>query len=189
MKRTIKVKLLDRTKLLPIETDVTTFGEFKKVLKENNVNIDWDSSILTDRATKSTFLYDESKLPNVDSIMFVTPTKSSFGAYSYREAIEKIKVYKSNGGNVPFNYTHAKLKDLLHFISTEIEPENKSIPDDNKDVSNDNIRLHDGKYLLGDYIITITHKDNESVDNLSNLVDITTLEDLQNEAELLKDSL
>lgn len=116
--RTIKLKLLTQTSLVKVETSARTFAEFKNEPTVMELGIDWNSAKLIDRATKATFDLDESVLPSVDSLMFVTPTKTKSGIYTYQEARQKVKEYKDNGGNVPFNYTHSSTAQLNTFLSS-----------------------------------------------------------------------
>lgn len=115
--RTISLKVLTQAQSIKIETDARTFGEFKNLSEVRTLGIDWKSAKLIDRATKATFEIDTAVLPNVDSIMFVTPTKTKSGAYAYREAVQWVKEYKENGGTVNFNYTHATTSKLNEFIA------------------------------------------------------------------------
>lgn len=118
MSRVIKLKLLTQNELVKVETSARTLGEFKNELTVQNLGIDWSSTKLIDRATKASFDLDEAVLPATDALIFVTPTKTKSGAYSYREAIEAVKTYKANGGKVNFNYTHASTKQLNDFLNT-----------------------------------------------------------------------
>lgn len=127
--RTIKLKLLTQQELVKISTNVRTFGEFKKLEEVAALGIDWENSLLIDRASSTSFNLDEAVMPSVDSIMFVTPTKTKSGALSYKEAKEIIKEYKANGGYVPFNYTQATTKELNDFIVKNGLQENEILDD------------------------------------------------------------
>jgi hypothetical protein len=120
--RTIKLKLLTQQDLYPVSTSARTLGEFKQEEVVKSLEIDWSATKLIDRATKSTFDLDESILPEVDSIMFITPTKTKAGAYTYKECQAKLKAYKENGGTKVFNYTGATTEKLNQFVA-EIDNE------------------------------------------------------------------
>jgi len=179
MKRVIKLKLLSQNELVKVETSARTFGEFKAEVA--NLEIDWTSVKLIDRASKVSYSeLDAAVLPATDAIMFVMPTKSKAGAdLSYKEAKEAVKQYKLNGGNVPFNYTNASTEQLNKFLAgvNATQEVAKEVEEGN---APETIFLKPGVYTLvveGDEI-----KMGEEVE----LVDETTLDDLQAEAEALK---
>lgn len=118
MSRVIKLKLLTQNELVKVETSARTLGEFKNESAVQSLGIDWNSTKLIDRATKASFDLDESVLPATDALIFVTPTKTKSGAYTYKEAMEAVKAYKTSGGNVPFNYTHSSTKQLNEFLAS-----------------------------------------------------------------------
>lgn len=115
--RVIKLKLLTQNELVKVETSARTLAEFKAESVVKGLDIDWSSAKLIDRASKVSFDLDESVLPAVDSLMFVTPTKTKSGVYGYKEAKQLVKEYKEKGGNVPFNYTHASTEQLNNFLT------------------------------------------------------------------------
>jgi superfamily II DNA or RNA helicase len=128
--RVIKLKLLDREELVPIQTAARTLGEFKKEESVIELEIDWNSVKLIDRPTKSTFELDEAVLPIVDVIMFITPLRTKAGLYTYKECIEKLKNYKENGGTMKFDYTGATTEKLNEYVS-KIEEEYMSATEEN----------------------------------------------------------
>ena len=120
MSRTIKLKVLTSDKLVSIETSARTFAEFKAEQAVKDLNIDWSSATLIDRASKASFLVDDAVLPAINSIMFIMPTKSKAGGeLSYKEAKEKILQYKEAGGDLKgFNFVGKSAKDLNEFLSS-----------------------------------------------------------------------
>lgn len=182
--RILKLKVLDRTELVKVETTSRTFGELKveEVVKE--LGIDWSSAKLIDRASKAEFVLDEAVLPATDAVMFVMPTKSKAGAdLPYKEVVAKINEYKAAGGVVPFNTVGKSTAKLNEFwnsvqstkaVSEELASEN--CPEEELEV----ITLKPGKYILQVEGVEI-----EDVEEI-NLLDETTLEDLDEEAKQLK---
>lgn len=183
--RTISLKVLTQSELVKVETNARTFGEFKTEVA--HLEIDWSSSKLIDRASKASFEMDDAVLPATDAIMFVMPTKSKAGAYSYREAIKKVKELKEAGVPVPFNYTHATTAQLNDFIE-KAEGFKEAVEGIKKEVEEENelletITVKPGKYLL--VVEGIAEEDMEE----ANLIDYTTLEDLEDEAQDIKSKL
>jgi hypothetical protein len=191
--RTIKLKLLTQQDLYPVSTSARTLGEFKQEEAVKSLEIDWSATKLIDRATKSTFDLDESILPEVDSIMFITPTKTKAGAYTYKECQAKLKAYKENGGTKVFNYTGATTKKLNQFVA-EIEEIDETIPEE----------LVESKQSIVEDIQSLLKKVNKKVKKLSkisgtdtssltyelkefkeNLAEFVTKDDLTLEAEAL----
>jgi len=162
--RTIKLKLLTQTDLVKVQTSARTLVEFKNEPTVKELGIDWNSAKLIDRASKATFDLDESVLPAIDSLMFVTPTKTKSGAYSYQEAKQMVKEYKDNGGNVPFNYTHASTSQLNTFLMS-VEA------------------VIAAQVALEEVAESI---DDTTFIPVEDLVDATTLEELEEEAKALK---
>jgi hypothetical protein len=114
--RLIKLKLLTQTELVKVETSARTLGELKSESIVKGLGIDWANAKLIDRASKASFDLDESVLPAIDALMFVTPTKTKSGAdLPYKEVKAKIKEYKEKGGVVNFNYTQATTSELNIF--------------------------------------------------------------------------
>lgn len=114
--RVIKLKLLTQTDLVKVETSARTLGELKQESLVKALGIDWNNAKLIDRASKASFDLDESILPAIDALMFITPTKTKSGAdLLYKEVKAKIKEYKENGGVVDFNYTQATTAQLNEF--------------------------------------------------------------------------
>lgn len=170
-KRTIKLKLLTQTELVKVETSARTLAEFKKEVE--NLNIDWSSTKLIDRASKASFEIDSAVLPEIDSIMFVMPTKSKAGASYQQELRGKIKELKTNGYNIPFNYTTASNAVMEAFLES-VENTNE------EEVFDSEIILEPGVYKL-----TVKGSENVKI----NLIDETTEEDLDLEAEQIKRQL
>lgn len=113
--RVIKLKLLTQTDLVSVQTSARTFGEFKEEKVVKDLGIDWSSAKLIDRASKVSFDLDESVLPAINALMFVTPTKTKSGLIAYKEVKSLIKDFKAKGGYVPFNYTQATTAQLNEF--------------------------------------------------------------------------
>jgi hypothetical protein len=114
--RTIKLKLLTQTGVVKVESALRTFGELKQDPTVKKLGIDWQNTKLIDKDTRATFDLDDSILPAIDCILFVTPTKTKSGAdLPYKEVKQKIKEFKEKGGLVPFNYTQATTEDLNKF--------------------------------------------------------------------------
>lgn len=182
--RTLKLKVLDRTELVKVETAARTFGELKAEEVVKGLGIDWSSAKLIDRASKAEFVLDEAVLPATDAVMFVMPTKSKAGAdLPYKEVKELVKNFKANGGVVPFNYTQASAEQLNKFWKTVEESKNvaEDIASELESVEEEEnvIFLTPGKYTI---IVEDGYEDVEEV----NLLDETTLEDLDVEAQQLK---
>lgn len=178
--RTIKLKLLTKLKLETIETSARTFGEFKAEITE--LDIDWTSSKLIDRASKASFDLDEAVLPAVDAVMFVMPTKSKAGAdLPYKVVKSYIKDFKAMGGNVPFNYTQATTKQLNKFWNS-IESQEETVDEivEEMDLDQNTITLSPGVYKI------IVKEDSPVV---VNYIDETTLEDVEAEADSIKSKL
>ena len=185
--RTLKIKVLTQSELVKVETSARTFGEFKKEAIVAELGIDWTSAKLIDRASKATYEVDEAVLPATDAIMFVMPTKSKAGAdLSYKTVKDLIKTFKAHGGIVPFNYTQASTEQLNKFWNSvkdgkaaveEIQEELNSETPCTEEL--ETITLKPGKYIL--------QIDGYEIDEESEVhfVDETTLEDLEDEAQLL----
>jgi len=171
-KRTIKLKLLTQTELVKVETSARTLGELKEEITE--LGIDWSSSKLIDRASKASFEVDQAVLPEIDSVMFVMPTKSKAGALGYWEARDAVKEYKDNGGDVPFNYTHKTTQELNEFLDT-IEKNN------NQAEEVDEIHLYPGTYILK----VMSNETEPKATNKVKLLDETTEDDIDFEAQQL----
>lgn len=171
--RKISLKLLTQSELVVVNTNARTFGEFKQEVA--NLQIDWSSAKLIDRASKASFEMDEAILPAVDSIMFVMPTKSKAGASYQAELRTKIKELKENGVDVPFNYSHATNAQMEAFLASVESSEEEVTTHEEETVTDDVIYLKPGRYVV---IV-----EGESIPKV---VDTTTLEDLQVEAEELK---
>lgn len=179
--RVIKLKLLKQLALVEVETSARTFGEFKAEI--SNLDIDWSSAKLIDRASKVAFELDEAVLPATDAVMFVMPTKSKAGAdLPYKDVKALVKDFKATGGNVPFNYTQAttgqlnsfwdtvkQQSDVVETITNELQQESEEVVE--------TITLTPGTYKLvvegGEEPVVIQYVDN------------TTLEDLATEASKL----
>lgn len=165
--RKISLKVLTQNELVKVETAARTFGEFKTEVA--NLGIDWSSVKLIDRATKATFEVDDTVLPATDAIMFVMPTKSKAGASYQAELRTKIKELKENGVIIPFNYSHATNAQMKAFLVSVETPEE----DDEENI----IYLKPGVYTL---VVESVELGKEI-----ELVDETTLDDLEEEAQAL----
>lgn len=174
--RTIKVKVLTQSELVKVETAARTFGEFKKETVVAELGIDWTSAKLIDRSSKATYEVDEAVLPATDAIMFVMPTKSKAGASYQAELRAKIKDLKNNGVEVPFNYTHASNAQMEAFLASQETVEEEKPCTEQLET----ITLKPGKYVL-----VVEGVEVEDVEEI-HLVDETTLEDLEEEAQALK---
>ena len=180
--RTIKVKVLTQSELVKVETAARTFGEFKKEAAVAELGIDWTSAKLIDRASKATYEVDEAVLPATDAIMFVMPTKSKAGAdLSYKEVVAKINEFKAAGGTVPFNTVGKSAKQLNEFWNSvqATKAVSEELAEENCTEDLETITLKPGKYVL--VVEGVEVQDIEEV----HLVDDTTLEDLEDEAQLL----
>lgn len=179
--RTLSLKVLTQNELVKIETNASTFGEFKKEPSVTALGIDWSSAKLIDRGTKNSIEVDEAVLPATDSILFVMPTKSKAGmALGYKEVKAKIKEFKERGGVVPFNYTQASTEQLNKFWDTVKGGETLSQEPANESEDPENVfYLKPGTY-------TLVVEGNETEVEEVHLVDTTTLEDLEDEAKQLK---
>ena len=115
--RTIKLKLLTQSGLVKIESSARTFSELKQDALIKKLEIDWDHTKLIDKATRNVVSdLEDSVLPAIDCILFVTPNQTKSGAeLPYKEVKVKIKEYKENGGEVPFNYTQSTTKKMNDF--------------------------------------------------------------------------
>lgn len=77
--RIIKLKLLTQVQPVVIETSARTLEEFKNEPTVKELGIDWSSTKLINRANTAVFELDKAILPEIDSFMFVTPTKTKSG--------------------------------------------------------------------------------------------------------------
>lgn len=175
--RVLKLKVLSQSELVKVETSARTFGELKKEEAVAALGIDWTSAKLIDRASKASFEVDEAVLPATDAIMFVMPTKSKAGASYQAELRAKIKDLKESGVEVPFNYTHATNSQMEAFLAS-VETVEEQTPCENTGL--EVITLKPGKYILEVEGVEITEEAEV------NLVDETTLEDLEDEAQTLR---
>lgn len=175
--RTIKLKSLTQSTLIPIVTDVRTFGEFKNLPEVRGMEVNWNETKLIDRASKSSFDIDEAVLPAIDSIMFITPTKTKSGSY-YAELKAKIKEYKDNGGYVPFNYTHATTETMEDFVASI---ENMNV------VSSQPSNKKTYREVIQRVIILEEEETDSTIEEPTNLAEYTTEEELQDEAEMLQE--
>lgn len=180
--RVIKLKLLTQTELVKVETSARTLAEFKLEPIVKELSIDWSSAKLIDRASKATFDLDESVLPAIDSLMFVTPTKTKSGALDYREAKAEVKKYKDNGGIVPFNYTTAGTSTLNEFLDSI----GKSTSCNCKSASTSSVKAQVINLIQDNWVEVIDSEELGDLIETSELVDNTTLEDLDDEANALK---
>lgn len=114
--RVIKLKLMTQNSLVAVETDALTLGEFKQVDAVRALEIDWSNAKLIDRASKASFDLDESRLPEVDSIMFVTPVKTKAGMLPYSEAKAQVKELIAEGKIEPINWMGKTTEDLNRII-------------------------------------------------------------------------
>jgi polyhydroxyalkanoate synthesis regulator phasin len=114
--RVIKLKLMTQNSLVAVETDVLTLGEFKQVDAVRALEIDWSNAKLIDRASKASFDLDESRLPEVDSIMFVTPVKTKAGMLPYSEAKAQVKELIAEGKIESINWMGKTTEDLNRII-------------------------------------------------------------------------
>ena len=170
--RVIKLKVLTQSELVKVETSARTFGELKREAVVAALEIDWSSAKLIDRASKASFEVDEAVLPATDAIMFVMPTKSKAGASYQAELRAKIKQLKEDGVEVPFNYTHATNSQMEAFLASVETVEEETPCTEELEV----ITLKPGKYILN-----VETPEVEILD----LVDDTTLDDLEDEAQML----
>lgn len=180
--RTLKLKMLTQNDLVKVETAARTFGEFKAEVA--NLGIDWANVKLIDRASKATYEVDDAVLPSVDAILFVMPTQSKAGAdLPYKEVKELVKNFKANGGVVPFNYTQASAETLNKFWAS-VQSHQAVTEEVKQEVEEENapetIYLKPGVYTL------VVEGDAIEMGEEVELVDETTLDDLQAEAEALK---
>ena len=173
--RVLKLKVLSQSELVKVETSARTFGELKKEEAVAALGIDWTSAKLIDRASKASFEVDEAVLPATDAIMFVMPTKSKAGASYQAELRAKIKDLKESGVEVPFNYTHATNSQMEAFLASVETVEKETSCTEELEV----ITLKPGKYILQVEGVEITEEAEV------NLVDETTLDDLEDEAQML----
>jgi polyhydroxyalkanoate synthesis regulator phasin len=114
--RVIKLKLMTQNSLVAVETDALTLGEFKQVDAVRALEIDWSNAKLIDRASKASFDLDESRLPEVDSIMFVTPVKTKAGMLPYSEAKAQVKELIAEGKIESINWMGKTTEDLNRII-------------------------------------------------------------------------
>ena len=173
--RVLKLKVLTQSELVKVETSARTFGELKKEAVVAALGIDWSSAKLIDRASKASFEVDEAVLPATDAIMFVMPTKSKAGASYQAELRAKIKDLKEAGVEVPFNYTHATNSQMEAFLASVETVEEETPCTETLEV----ITLKPGKYIL-----QVEGVDIDEVEEIQ-LVDDTTLDDLEDEAQML----
>jgi len=162
--RVVKLKLLTQQDVITVKTSARTRGELCSELSSYGIN--WGSVKLIDRATHDTYELDEAVLPAIDCLLFVVPIKTKSGVdLSYREVKEKIKEYKENGGDVPFNYTHATTEELNGFWNSITKKPMKSAT---KTITknSDNVVI----------------KNSEAIEK-NTLVDYTTKKELQAEVE------
>ena len=173
--RVLKLKVLTQSELVKVETSARTFGELKKEAVVVALGIDWSSAKLIGRASKGSFELDEAVLPPTDDIMFVMPTKSKAGASYQAELRAKIKQLKEDGVEVPFNYTHATNSQMEAFLASVETVEGETPCTETLEV----ITLKPGKYIL-----QVEGVDIDEVEEIQ-LVDNTTLDDLEDEAQML----
>lgn len=178
--KTIKLKLLDRQDLVSINTEATTLGEFKNLSEVKELNINWEATKLIDRATKTSFDIDEAKLPTIDALFFVVPTKTKAGSLPYKEVKKKIKKYKKEGGEVPFNYTQATTQQLNDFWDSINKEKVEEVSETQEEVENADSLLEETKELL-----------KKAVENLSKLVKLPAAnqEDVAEAVQQFKDTI
>ena len=182
--RVLKLKVLTQNELVKVETAARTFGELKKEAVVVELGIDWTSAKLIDRASKASFEIDEAVLPAIDAVMFVMPTKSKAGAnLSYKEVKELVKNFKANGGTVPFNYTQAPTEQLNKFWNSV-----KSVQEVTEELTSENCPETEGLEVItskpGKYILQVKGVKIKEVEEVE-LLDETTLDDLEEEAQML----
>jgi hypothetical protein len=117
-KRIIRIKTDTQSQLITVETSATTLGE----LKQEKTGINWKDTTVVVKETKTGLPFDESPLPAGNTLLFVFPKNSKSGKYvelSYREAKQAIKELKSQGVEIPFNYTRATTERLNEFLKAQ----------------------------------------------------------------------
>lgn len=86
--------------LIPIETDVETFGELKPLIQEKSVSL--ENMKLTERTNKTVLDNDQSRLPEGDTVIFMSKRDTKAGGVlysqmSHNEVLRKIsKICKNS---------------------------------------------------------------------------------------------
>lgn len=125
--------------LIPIETDVETFGELKPLIQEKSVSL--ENMKLTERTNKTVLENDLSRLPEGDTVIFMSKRDTKAGGVlysqmSHNEVLRKIsKICKDSPEAREFfnenqHFTRTKssiLRELLreweNFDMTDVENE------------------------------------------------------------------
>lgn len=164
--RTIKLKLLTQNNLVSVVTGVRTLAEFKKTPEVLALNIDWESTKLIDRESKAIFDLDEAVMPAINAIMFVTPTKTKGGIdyslMSYSDLRKQCVI-----DEVSVRATPSKAEMIIALTA-------KTAFDNDEEVD-------------GEVSINIKFKVSNSPKfiEVNRLIELTTLDDLENEAQEL----
>ena len=181
MERLLKIKLIDRDELVSINTSVNSFKEFQELPEVQKFNIDWSKSRLLDLYSKMSIDLEDTLIPNRECILLVVPRFTDKGnELSHRELVSWIGNYKKEGGEVPFNHTHATTQQLKEFrdeiLKEEIEEyifdrdaELIDLEDDFEEGTV--IHLKPGKYI-------IIVEENNGI-NVEELVDARTIHDIK----------
>jgi hypothetical protein len=146
--KTIKLKLLTQVQLQPITTNATIFAEFKNEAQVKELGIDWSSHKLIDRATRATLELDEAKMPEVDSIMFVTPTKTKSGMLSYKVAKELVKNHIDAGKIEKISWIGKTTEDLNKILQDIDVSSVEAIPEVTTDLNKSNLLVGSIQKLL-----------------------------------------
>ena len=181
--RIIKLKLLTQSSIVTIETSARTFGELKAESAVKALKIPWNSTKLIDKDTKVTFDLDESVLPAISCLMFVTPTKTKSGAdLPYKEVKAKLKEYVANGGVLDFNYTQATTA-RLNEAWNEVKNKFTKKPVAKKEVAKVVETIKASKTMVKPEVKVEPKEDSILV---KDIVEVITKDDIQKEAEYLK---
>ena len=195
-KRIIKIKTDEQAQLISVETSATTLGELK-----NEFDINWQDVYVVVKDTKTSLPFNESMLPQGNSILFVFPKKAKSGAYGYKEAKAKIKALRESGVIIPFNYTRATTEAMNDFLTkyeanttpTKKVNETKMVKEE-ESIETTIINLEAGKkYLLiveGNMTReVVVEKIPEGYVSTKILVDTTTIDELNQEYASLKERI
>jgi len=199
--RTIKLKLLTQVSLFAVETGVRTLGEFKLLPEVAALNLKWNQIKLIDRATKTSIELDEALLPNIDCIIFLSPTKTDSGMADRKDLYAQIANLKQLGVTIPFNPTQTSNAILEEFIALNTQETTSEIFESNDGpieyAEQESVSYYEAtKYTDGSVLlqpITIEKEaEIEAVDSpciLEELADFTTNDELDAELKAIQKGL
>lgn len=196
-KRTVQLKLTTQKDLVKHETEARTFGELKAEIK----NIKWDGMRVVERSTKNTLTLDDAILPATDFILFVVPEKVKAGnsesiidpkTASYNQLRSHISfLNKMKGAKISMDGGVDKLRKAYQkYLNKASKAETATKTAANEDVIG---TIEECRTKINESIDAIIEAAKSQattvVEDTTEYVIKTSVDDLENELEAIKKSL